>query len=595
MFSKLDLKWGYHQIELDPASREITTFVTHKGLRRYKRLMFGISSAPEVYQHVIQQALEGCNGVRNISDDIIVFGKDAAEHNANLEQVFKRLGEKGLTVNREKCLFGVAALTFFGVVVSGNGVSPEDKKIEAIRTVRKPSNAAEVRSFLGLVNYCARFIPNFATMADPLRQLTKKGTPWVWTNAHQTAFQQLKAALTSESVMAHYDPTAPTHLRVDASPVGLGAILTQTQRGVVRPVAYASRTLTDVERRYSQTEKEALAIVWGCERFHLYLYATEFELFTDHKPLEAIYHPRSKPPARVERWTLRLQPYRFKVTYTPGKDNPADVLSRLPIENQPFKERSIAEEYINGVSRHSVPKATSLEEIQAASKQDKELQDVRNAIEQGTWTRAHSNLTPYFQIRTELSVINDIVLRGTRIVVPKVLRERTLKIAHEGHQGIVKTKQLLRTKVWWPGIDREVETLVSQCIPCQAQAPKTTPEPLRMTTMPSEPWKSIHIDFCGPFPTGETLLVLVDACSRWPEVEILKSTTAETLIRRLEKIFACYGFPEEITSDNGPQFISETFKEYLLENNIRHRKVIPYWPQANAEVERSNRTLEKAL
>ena len=253
----------------------------------------------------------------------------------------------------------------------------------------------------------------------------------------------------------------------------------------MHPVAHASRMLTDVEWRYSQTEKEALAIVWGCERFHLYLYATEFELFTDHKPLEAIYHPRSKPPARVEHWTLRLQPFHFKVTYTPGKGNPVDVLSRLPIENQPFKDRSIALQYLNGVSRHSVPEAMSLEEIQAASKQDKELEDFHNAIEQGTWTKADSSLTPHFQIRTELSVMNDIVLCGTRIVVPKVLRERTLKIAHEGHQGIVKTKQLLRTKVWWPGIDHQVETLVSQCIPCQAQAPKMTHEPLHMTTMPT--------------------------------------------------------------------------------------------------------------
>ena len=163
---------------------------------------------------------------------------------------------------------------------------------------------------------------------------------------------------------------------------------------------------------------------------------------------------------------------------------------------------------------------------------------------------------------------------------------RCSKIAHEGHQGIIKTKQLLRTKVWWPGINRDVNNLVNWGIPCQA--------PLHMTTMPSEPWKSIRIDFCGRFPTGENLLVLADACSRWPEVEIPKSTTAETLIRCLEKMFACYGFPEEITSDNGPQFVSDTFKGCQREN-VRHRKVTPYWPQANAEVKRSNTTLEKAL
>lgn len=340
VFSKLDLRWGYHQIELEPESRKITTFATHKGLFRYKRLMFGLTSAPEIYQHVIQQTLHGCPSTKNISDDIIVHGKDHADDDANLQKTLQRIKEKGLTLNKEKCVFGVPQLTFFGSVVSADGVAPDGKKVEAIKGARAPSNAAEVRSFLGLVNYYGRFIPNFATIADPLRQLTKKGTEWAWTTVHQTAFNHLKGALTSDCVMAHYNPDVKTQLRVDASPVGLGAILTQCQHGETQPVAYASRTLSDVERRYSQTEKEALAVVWGCEKFHLYLYGTEFELYTDHKPLEVIYDPRAKSSARVERWVLRLQPYRYKIIYTPGKGNPADMLSRFPIDGQPGASRT---------------------------------------------------------------------------------------------------------------------------------------------------------------------------------------------------------------------------------------------------------------
>ncbi len=167
--------------------------------------------------------------------------------------------------------------------------------------------------------------------------------------------------------MAHYDPDMQTELRVDASPVGLGAILMQSDGHETRPVAYASRTLTDVERRYSQTEKEALAVVWGCEKFHLDLYGTEFKLFTDHKPLEFIYSPKGKPPPRIERWALRLQPYRFKVIHMPGKTNPADVLSRLPIRAQGPRERNIAEEYINFIAERAVPKAMTLEEIAKAT------------------------------------------------------------------------------------------------------------------------------------------------------------------------------------------------------------------------------------
>ena len=326
--------------------------------------MFGVSSAPEIYQHVIQQVLQGCRGVRNISDDIIVFRKTRDEHDQKLETVLQRLQQSNLTLNQEKCLFGVNKLTFFGHEVSASGISPGTKKVEAIRDAPVPRNAAEVRSFLGLATYCSHFIPDFATVTEPLRLLTRKGTPWRWNSVHQKAFDTLKNLLTDSQVMAHYDPSAPTQLRVDASPVGLGAVLTQTQDGVTRPIAYASRTLSNVERRYSQTEKEALAVVWGYEKCHLYLCGTVFIIYTDHKQLEIIYNPERKPPARIERWVLRLQPYRFKIQHVPGPENPADVLSRLPLPHQPHVEQSIAEEYINYVATNAVPKAMTLAEIE---------------------------------------------------------------------------------------------------------------------------------------------------------------------------------------------------------------------------------------
>ena len=171
VFSKLDLRWGYHHIELDEQSKQYTTFATHTGLYRYKHLMFGVSAAPEIYQHVIQQSLQGCPGVRNISDDIIVFGKTQQEHDHNLNTVLARLQECGLTLNGDKCKFGVSEVTFFGYTIAENGIRPTDETVAAIRNAPKPSNASEVRSFLGLVNYCSRFIPNFSTVAAPLRQL----------------------------------------------------------------------------------------------------------------------------------------------------------------------------------------------------------------------------------------------------------------------------------------------------------------------------------------------------------------------------------------------------------------------------------------
>ena len=268
IFSKLDLRWGFHQLELAEESRNITTFSTHKGLYRYKRLIFGISAAPEIYQHAIQQVLAGCEGAQNISDDIIIHGRDMKDHDQKLDKVLQYLKKRGLTLNKEKCEFRMSKLIFMGKVLSDKGVGPTGAKVEAVVNAREPQNVSEVRSFLGLVNFNARFIPNLATMAEPLRRLTWKDTQFRWSEKEQTAFDQLKEALSRAETLAYFDKMAPTKVIADAGPVGLGAVLIQEQKGEQRVISYASRSLTDVERRYSQTKKEALALVWACERFH---------------------------------------------------------------------------------------------------------------------------------------------------------------------------------------------------------------------------------------------------------------------------------------------------------------------------------------
>lgn len=232
MFSKLDLKWGYHQVEIDDDSRDITTFVTHKGVMRYKRLIFGLSSASEVYQYAIQQALTGLEGIRNISDDIIVFADNTREHDQRLARVLERLKDRNLTLNVEKCVFRAESLSFFGFTIGKNGIAPDAKKVEAIQNARKPTTPSEVRSFLGVVNYCGRFIQNLATTTEPLRELTRGDTPRSWGPRQEEAFNTLCAALTSDTVMAHFVTGVPTELRVDASPFGLGDILTETFEGV---------------------------------------------------------------------------------------------------------------------------------------------------------------------------------------------------------------------------------------------------------------------------------------------------------------------------------------------------------------------------
>ncbi len=232
-------------------------------------------------------------------------------------------------------------------------------------------------------------------------------------------------------------------------------------------------------------------------------------------------------------------------------------------------------------------------EIERASAEDNELSELRRCITTNQWESTQCK--KYIPVSSELCVIGKLVLRGTRIVIPQVLRQQTLTLAHEGHIGIVSMKQRLRSKVWWPGIDREAERYCKTCHSCQLVSQPSPPEPLKPTTLPQGPWQHLAIDLLGPFPSGDSILVVVDYFSRYYEVKIMKSTISEKIIEALEQIFATHGLPLSVTSDNGPQFISDTIEQYFTNCGIEHRKTTPLWPQANGEVERQNRSLLKRI
>ena len=591
VFSKLDLAQSFHQIELDVASRGITTFVTHKGLYRYKRLMFGISCAPEMHQRVIQQVLEGCDGVRNIADDIIVYASTPEQHNRRLEAVLRRLLDAGLKLNGEKCQFGMTELTFMGHRLSRAGVTATDEKVTAVLNAREPRTSSEVRSFLGLVTFLGRFIPDLSTVSAPLRDLTKSGVAWRWGKPESDSFNELKQRLSDKKVLAYFSQTAETQLVVDASPVGLGAVLLQRQpNGLFQPIEYASRSLTDVERRYSQTEREALAVVWGCERFHVYLYGIDFDLLTDHKALQSIFSPCSRPPARVERWVLRLQPYRYKVRHIPGPRNIADCFSRLARTSA--TATNSGDHYARFVALHAVPAALQKRDIQMATTKDDQLQLVVRSLPSG---KKQDCPRAYRMVWQELSVCDGMLLRGDRLVVPETLRGKVLDLAHEGHQGVVRTKQKLRSSVWWPGVDVDAERLVRSCHACQVVTAGNPPEPICTAELPAGPWQDLNLDLCGPFPGGENLIVVVDKYSKWVEVETVRLTATQDITPHLEKIFARHGFPLTLTTDNAHNLTSAEFGEFCRVRGIQHLTVTPLWPQANGLVERQNRTLLKAI
>ena len=593
VFSKADLKLGFHQFELDEGSRNITTFTTPFGLFRYKRLMFGIASAPEVYQYQIQKAISGLEGCQNYADDIVIYGKDQNEHDNRLRAFLKRMQDLGLTLNPAKCQFGLKSISYVGYGVSSEGISVSPDKIDSVTKARVPKDVSELRSFLGLVNFVGKFIPNLPTVAEPLLRLIRHKVKFVWGEEQRKAFERIKELMSKCETLAFFDANATTCVTADASPYGLGCVLSQVIDGVDRVIAYGHRSLTNVERRYSQTEREALAIVWACEHFYMYLQGLKFTLITDHKPLQYIFNRvNSQPTPRLERWVLRLQAFNYDVVYRPGRTNIADPLSRLSADpNYNFKKKNVADSYVRMVMNEALPKAMSFSEIRLASIECPELRVVKTALIDGFWGKC---LPGYKAVHTELSECEGVLLRGNRIVVPVALRKTVISLAHEGHQGIVKTKHLLRSKVWWPGMDSEVEKLCRGCFECQLVSSPSKPEPISSTRMPDGPWQHIACDLLGPLPNGQSILVIVDYYSRYFEVAFLRSTATNKVIEACETVFSRWGLPLSCRTDNGPQFGLE-FQRFLQENGVRWLSTTPLWPQANGEVERQNRSLLKSL
>ena len=562
---------AYNQLELHPDCRYISNFSTHLDLFRYKRLFFGCSSASEVFQDTIANLLSGIEGVNNISDDIIIHGRNTAEHDSRLHAVIQRLIAAGLTLWQSKCELNKQEIDFYGHRFSAQGVAVHPKHKEQIVKMNRPTNASEVRSLLSMVSYSSRFIENLSSISEPLRNLTKSQTQWQWGDREEESFQQIKQKLIDTTFTSYFDPNLHTQIIVDAGPVGLSAILVQIGSDKTRRViSYASKSLTDTERRYSQTEKEAYACVWGCEHHHKYIYgAKSFDLITDHKALEVIYgNPMAKLPARIERWGLRLMPYTFNILHTRWDSNPSDYLSRHPDKETAAGERStkITEEYINFVIDSAAPVAIGLEAIKRATKTDPVLQRILTLIQTGVWNEAANDpaLRSYYNVKDELcaNADSDIVLRGTRIVLPASLHALAIKLAHQGHQGIVRSKRLLRSKVWFPDVDRLMENEVRNCIPCQATTPEHRTEQLHMSQLPDAEWQHVSADFLGPLDDGSYLLVLICEYSRYPVVEIVHSTSSIAIIPVLDRIFALLGTCNKLKTDNGPPWNSAEFAQF---------------------------------
>lgn len=618
-FTKLDLSMAYNQFVLDDQSQPYTCINTSRGLYMYTRLVFGLASAPAVFQRAMEGVLGGLEGVLCLLDDVLVTGRDDAEHARRLDAVLRRLQDAGLTLQRDKCDFYKNEVSYLGYVIDKDGLHKSPEKVEAIVKAPVPNNVNQLQSFLGLINYYRNFVPNASSILSPLYDLLKKGVKWQWNDTHQNAYNNIKKQLASDQVLTHYNPEAKLILTVDAGPRGLGAILSQIgPEGHERPVSFASRTLTTAETRYSQIQKEATAIIFGVRRFHQYLYgrSNPFILRTDHKPLLSIFGPYKGIPEvsanRLQRYAIFLSAYNYSIEYVRSADNSADFLSRAslpagepgagagaggagsPAECADSLQSYDRAAYVHFVMTGSLP--VTFSDICHGTRNDVVLASVVKYIMEG-WPRKINDirLKPYHQCRTQLSYENGCIMRGHKVVIPEVLREKVLSEVHTSHLGIVKTKAEIRSRFWFPGVDEAVERMIGSCDVCIQLRPapaRAAPVPW---TRPREAFSRVHADFLGPV-NGRMYLVLVDAYSKWPEVyDMACTTTSAATIDKLNEFMSRFGIPVTLVSDNGTAFCSQEFKSFCDLNGISHVTSPPYHPASNGQAESYVKVVKKGI
>ena len=581
VFSVLDAKSGYMQICLDHESSMLTTFNTPIGRYRWLRLPFGVKCAPEAYQKIMDTMLENIEGARAIMDDILIAGRNETEHDIIIRQVIERATEYNLKLNFEKCQVKQNKVKYVGHILTENGLQPDDEKIRAVKDMPTPTSKEEVRRFLGFIQYLSKFIPNLSTVDAPLRELIRREEEFHWDKPQIKSLAHLKELCCQAPVLAYYDPKKASVIQCDASSYALGGVLLQEGR----PIAYTSRAMSVTEQRYAQIEKETLAIVHSCRKFHYYVFGRPVKIESDHKPLQAIFSkPMLAAPMRLQSMMLRLQPYDIEVKYKPGKEIPiGDALSRA---NLPEAYQELELELINTVD-HVAVSPTRYAELQATTKQ--ELQNLYTTILNG-WPATKRDTPPsirhYWGFRDELTVSDNIIYKGMRIVVPPSLYHgMLLQIHDEAHLGIVKCKQRAREALYWPGMMADIETIVSECPECNKYPNKQCKESLLQTPTPEYPWQEIAADIFEW--KGQHYIVLMDYLSKFIEVEYLSDLRATTTIKAVKSQICRHGIPEKIRTDNGPQFSAQEFKLFCTEFHMQHETSSPHFPQSNGAAERA--------
>ena len=593
-FSKLDAKAGYWSIKLDDESQKLTTFQTPFGRYCVLRLPFGLSVSQDIFQLEMDRILEKCNGVCGIADDFVVYGTTEIEHDRNLLQFMDIAKQHGLALNSAKCDIKCNKVSFFGQLYTSEGIKPDPQKVNDLRAMPVPTTKAELQQFLGFITYLSRFMKAFSAKSAVLRDLLRQDSDFVWETHHQQAFVNLKNEVSDSSLLHYYDPRKPAYLQCDASLRGIGAALLQPDAdGELRPVEYASKSLTPTEQRYACIERELLSIVFGMQRFHTYLYGRDFNVITDHRPLLMITNkPIASAPPRLQRMLIKLHGYNFTMTHRPGSQNQlADGLSRLP---SPDNVTTIDLDLRVDLVRFSTER---LDQVRRDTSLDAVLNQLLETIV-ASWPEDVNDLPTdirsFWSFRDQLSVENGLVLKGQQLVIPRTQQPEILRQLHTAHLGKEKTKLLARDTVYWLNINKDIDRLVQTCNVCQEHQSSQVPEPLLQHDIPYKPWSVLGTDLFEF--EGHQWLIIADYYTKYPIIRQLPNPSpSSVVVNATKQIFAEFGIPDRIVSDNGPHFASEAYREFARMWQFDHITTSPRWPQGNGFIERQVRTIKSLL
>jgi hypothetical protein len=607
VFSKIDLRSGYHQIKIRPSDVPKTAFSTRYGLYEYLVMSFGLTNAPAYFMYLMNSVFmpELDKFVVVFLDDILIYSADEEEHAKHLHVVLQRLREHKLYAKFSKCEFWLTTVKFLGHTISSDGISVDPSKVQEVMDWKPPTSVHQIRSFLGLAGYYRRFIPDFSKIAKPMTDLLKKGVKFQWTDRCQSAFQQLRQLLTSAPVLAQPDHSKSFDVYCDASGTGLGCVLMQENR----VIAYASRALRPHEINYPTHDLELAAVIHALKIWRHHLMGTRCNIYTDHKSLKYIF-TQSELNMRQRRWLELIKDYDLGVHYHPGKANVvADALSRKVhcncIRAETYNvtlchemDKLNLEVVPQGSLQTMVVELTLCDKIIQAQQGDKGVQTIKQKLVEGE--------KKYKCFRQDGQ---GVLWFENRLVVPKdrQLRREILDEAHQSrlaiHPGSTKMYQDLKQNLWWTRMKREIAKYVAECDTCQrikASHLKTAGQ-LQPLPIPSWKWEDISMDFIVGLPTTsqhhDSIWVIIDRLTKSAHFIPVHTTYRARKYAELylERVVCLHGVPKTIVSDRGALFVARFWEQMqeVLGTKLLHSTA--YHPQTDGQTERVNRVLEDLL